>query len=99
MVKTSFYSMVRNNGKNVAVLKTGYSDGTYYYYKSDVGRHWWAIHPLCGQCVTSGKTLKEAATAAHAPAISDKVHQAMKLQGEAMTKLYHAAIAELKDNN
>ena len=94
MKKHSFYSMMRRNGKNQAVLHNGYSNSTFYYYKNYY--HWEAIHPLCGLSVTSGQTLKEAAKNANAPGMMEKINEAMSRNGKQLTAAFEKAISELK---
>lgn len=70
MTKTSFYSVMVKDGKKQAVLHHGYSDGTYYYYKSEFDE-WHAIHPLNGLSVGKGYTRKEAVKQAYLPRVQE----------------------------
>lgn len=58
MKKHSFYSLMMKNNKPQRVLHTGYSDGTYDYYKNS--STWFAIVPNIGLSVADAHTRKEA---------------------------------------
>ena len=73
MTKTSFYSVMFKDNKKQAILHSGYSDGTYYYYRADSAT-WYAIHPLLGLSVASANTRKEASVQAH----SEKIREALQ---------------------
>ena len=94
MKKHSFYSLMRKDGKNKAVLHNGFSDGTFYYYKDNYT--WYAIHPLCGLSVCYGYTRKECADKAHAPALFAKITEDFVKRGETLTAQFENAIRELK---
>ena len=78
MKKTIFYSMVRENGQNIAKLQKGYTDGTFNYYKR--GENWFAIHPINGLSVCTDTTRKAAAEKAHAPAMLERIAAALERQ-------------------
>lgn len=66
MTKTSFYTLVKDaqtQNRACRVMVTGYSDGTFYYYKT--GSTWYAVHPLCGLTISAELTRKSAQSAAH----------------------------------
>lgn len=95
MTKTSFYTLL-SNGKTVdAVLKHGYSDGTFYYYTD--GTRWHAIHPLVGRSVAVGYSRKNASEQAHQ--LIEKVNKAMEKRGAEFTEQFENAIKRLKAQN
>lgn len=95
MKKTSFYSLVRENGETVAKLWRGYSDGTFYYYNNN---GWWhSIHPLTGLGVSSGATRKEVAQASHKKSIFDGIQAHMERNGAELTRRFENAIQTLKE--
>lgn len=81
MKKTNFYSMVREEGQNIAKLQSGYTDGTFHYYKA--GALWHAIYPGNGLSICYGSTRKAAAEKAHAPAMLARVAAAVERQQDA----------------
>ena len=81
MKKTTFYSMVREEGKVIAKLHAGYTDGTYYYYKKDSS--WHAIHPVNGLSICSSYTRKAAAERAHEPQMVERIAAALERQQDA----------------
>ena len=91
MKKFSFYSMVREGGKNIAKLHDGYTDGTYNYYKKDSS--WHAIHPANGLSICCAHTRKAAAEAAHAPHMLERIAAALERQPEAVTRFIDARMA------
>jgi hypothetical protein len=99
MIKSSFYTMVRENNKNVAkLIVNGYSDGTFYYYKNDYGT-WWAIHPLCGMAVARGNTRKEAASVAYSEGVQRALDDMYKNRMDYYKRIgaaFDAAVLELK---
>ena len=76
MKKTTFYSMVRENGAAIAKLQNGYTDGTFNYYKR--GASWFVIHPLNGLSICTDSTRKAAAEKAHAPAMLERIAAALE---------------------
>ena len=58
MKKIHLYSLGRQNGRPVAIMRKGYTDGTWYYYKY-WGR-WHIIHPTTGLSMQVAPTLKGA---------------------------------------
>lgn len=94
MKKHSFYTLL-SNGKTVdAVLKHGYSDGTFYYYNN--GGVWCAIHPLVGRSVAAGYSRKIASERAHDPALLDKMNRVIARDGEKLTAEFETAIARAR---
>ena len=94
MKKTTFYSMVREDGENIAKLHNGYADGTYYYYKKD--SLWLVIHPANGLSICSSHTRKEAAARAHEPRLVGRIAAALERQPEA-TERFAAAVKKAKE--
>ena len=94
MKKTTFYSMVREDGENIAKLQKGYTDGTYYYYKKE--SLWHAIHPVNGLSICSYHTRKAAAEHAHAPRIVERIAAALERQPEAAER-FAAAVEKAKE--
>ena len=90
MKKHEFYTMVRKNGKVVAELQKGYTDGTYHYYKKDYT--WFAIYPDNGLSICAEDTRKAAAASAHNPKFKDMIAEAIKRQ--AVTAERFAALVE-----
>lgn len=99
MKKTYFYSMMKLHNKATAILHNGYSDGTYYYYKSRCGNVWEVIHPLCGLAVTYGYTRKEAAEKAYSSTMAAAIEKAMTERGAELTAQFDKAIEALEANN
>lgn len=93
MKKTNFYSMVREEGKIIAKLHNGYTDGTYYYYKKDSS--WHAIHPANGLSICSGYTRKAAAERAHEPQMVERIAAALERQ-QAAADRFAAAVEKAK---
>lgn len=90
MTKTSFYTLVKGaqtQNRARRVMVTGYSDGTFYYYKT--GRTWYAIHPLCGLSISAELTRKSAQSAAHKK-LPD-VLAFMDRMGESATQMFVSA--------
>lgn len=94
MKKTSFYSMVREEGNVIAKLHNGYTDGTYNYYKKD--SLWHVIHPVNGLSICSGNTRKAAAEQAHAPRMVERITAALERQ-QAAAERFTAAIEKAKE--
>ena len=94
MKKTTFYSMVREDGENIAKLQKGYTDGTYYYYKKD--SLWLVIHPANGLSICSSHTRKEAAARAHEPRLVERIAAALERQPEAAER-FAAAVKKAKE--
>lgn len=84
MKKTTFYSMVREDGHAIAKLHKGYTDGTYHYYKKD--SLWHAIYPGNGLSICSDYTRKAAAEKAHAQSMLARVAAAVERQPEAAAR-------------
>lgn len=85
MEKAFFYSMIRKDNKTQAAPHNGYTDGSYYYYKSDRGRTWYAIHPENGLSIATGATRKEAHEKATAPGMAERIAAALKRQPQTVT--------------
>ena len=94
MKKTTFYSMVREDGENIAKLQKGYTDGTYYYYKRD--SLWLVIHPANGLSICSSHTRKEAAARAHEPRFVERIAAALERQPETAER-FAAAVKKAKE--
>ena len=94
MKKTTFYSMVREDGENIAKLQKGYTDGTYYYYKKE--SLWLVIHPANGLSICSSHTRKEAATRAREPRLVERIAAALERQPEAAER-FAAAVKKAKE--
>ena len=94
MKKANFYSMVRQDGENIAKLQKGYTDGTYYYYKKD--SLWLVIYPGNGLSICSDYTRKAAAERAHAPAMVTRIAAAVERQPEAAER-FAAAVKKAKE--
>lgn len=72
MKKCEFYSMHMENGKKIAKLHGGYTDGTYNYYKA--GFTWCAIVPDTGLAAVNDKTTRsDTVQRAHSIEITDKI--------------------------
>lgn len=72
MKKCEFYSVHKENGKKIAKLHSGYTDGTYNYYKD--GSTWCAIVPDTGLAAVNDKTTRsDTAQRAHSIEITDKI--------------------------
>lgn len=93
MKKTTFYSMVREDGGNIAKQQKGYTDGTYYYYKKD--SLWLVIHPANGLSICSDYTRKEAAARAHEPRFVERIAAALERQPETAER-FVAAVKKAK---
>ena len=67
MKKIEFYTRLMKNGVAVAEKVTGYTDGSYNYYKQAYGT-WCAVHPFSGLAIPTsyGETRKNAVAMAHA---------------------------------
>ena len=89
MKKTTFYSMVREEGQNIAKLQAGYTDGTYNYYKK--GSSWFVIYPGNGLSICTAATRKAAAEAAHDPRMAERVAAALERQ-QAAADRFAAAV-------
>jgi hypothetical protein len=82
MKHCTFYSLVYD-GKTIAKLQNGYTDGLFNYYctKYNGSRTWYAVEPSTGLSVATSNTLKEAAQKATAPAMlkacNEKITQSM----------------------
>lgn len=94
MKKSTFYSMVRENGAAIAKRQEGYTDGTYNYYKR--GATWFVIHPANGLSICTDNTRKAAAEKAHAPAMLERVAAALERQQRA-ADIFTAAIEKAKE--
>lgn len=90
MTKTSFYTLVKGaqtQNRACRVMVVGYSDGTFYYYKT--GRTWYAVHPLCGLSISAELTRKSAQSTAHKK-LPD-VLALMDRMGESATRFFVSA--------
>lgn len=94
MKKTIFYSMVRENGQNIAKLQKGYTDGTFNYYKR--GENWYAIHPINGLSVCTDNTRKAAAEKAHTPTMMERIAAALE-QKQHLAEQFAAAMKQAKE--
>ena len=94
MKKTTFYSMVREEGKNIAKLQAGYTDGTYNYYKR--GSMWYVIHPVNGLSICMNHTRKAAAARAHEPKMLERIAAALERQ-QAAAETFAAAVEKAKE--
>ena len=94
MKKTTFYSMIREDGKAIAKRHNGYTDGTYNYYKKE--SLWHAIHPVNGLSICSSHTRKEAAAQAHEPRLVERIAAALERQPEAAER-FAAAVKKAKE--
>ena len=88
MKKTTFYSMVREEGQNIAKLQAGYTDGTYNYYQA--GSLWHVIHPANGLSISYGSTRKAAAEKAHEPRMIERIAEALERQQPAAERFAEA---------
>lgn len=98
MKKLDFYTMQSKNKKPAAVLVSGYTDGTFNYYKNDRG-YWWAIHPGTGLAVTNCfcSSRKTAAENAHDPFVLEKLKNLMdRDSGKEMVNRFNKLIQEEK---
>lgn len=93
MKKTTFYSMVREDGQNIAKLQDGYTDGIFYYYKK--ASLWFAIHPTNGLAICSEYTRKAAAERATEPAMLERIAAALERQQHA-ADIFAAAVEKAK---
>lgn len=72
MKKCEFYSVHIEKGKKIAKLHSGYTDGTYNYYKA--GFTWCAIVPDTGLAAVNDKTTRsDTAQRAHSIEITDRI--------------------------
>lgn len=72
MKKCEFYSVHLEKGKKIAKLHSGYTDGTYNYYKA--GFTWCAIVPDTGLAAVNDKTTRsDTAQRAHSIEIADRI--------------------------
>ena len=94
MKKTNFYSMVREEGQNIAKLHQGYTDGIFNYYKK--GSLWHAIHPANGLSICSGHTRKAAAERALDPVMLQRIAAALERQ-EDTAERFAAAVEKAKE--
>jgi len=93
MKKTTFYSMVREDGQNIAKRQEGYTDGIFNYYKK--GSSWFVIHPVNGLSICSDNTRKAAAERATAPAMLERIAAALERQQHA-ADIFAAAVEKAK---
>lgn len=94
MKKTTFYSMVREEGEIIAKLQQGYTDGAFNYYKK--GSQWLAIHPANGLSICSSYTRKDAAQRAHEPVMLQRIAAAIERQ-EDTAERFAAAVEKAKE--
>lgn len=101
MIKTSFYSIMMKDNKKQAILHHGYSDGTYYYFKGEIGGTWYAIHPLTGLSVANCYTRKEAQQKAHSSYIQEKLKSiyADKKRYSEMNIYFNQLVTEARNEN
>ena len=93
MKKATFYTLLYNRKTGaVAVVKQGYSDGTYYYYYNRDCATWHAIHPRTGVSVSDAGTRKKCAEIAHTPRRAAAVDKKLSLFGEELIKRFDAAV-------
>ena len=93
MKKTNFYVLRRRNAKISAELINGWSDGNFFYYRSD-GRIWRAVHPGCGLAVCSGYTRKEAVETANTPEMTKRIAELWARDGEKLAAQFVTAIEQ-----
>ena len=93
MKKHNFYTMVREDGQNIAKRQEGYTDGIFNYYKK--GSLWFAIHPSNGLAICSEYTRKAAAERATAPAMLERIAAALERQQHA-ADIFAAAVEKAK---
>lgn len=84
MKKANFYSIMRKDGRVQAVLQNGYSDGTYYYYRSAAYPVWHVIQPATGYSILTDRSRKKAAERAHAPEMIAAINRKMEMNGAAL---------------
>lgn len=97
MKKTSFYSMVHFKGRTKAMLRNGYTDGTFYYFRDERYCNTWnAIHPLCGLSVAAAYTRKECAEIAHSLDVLQRISTVLEERGAELTKAFERAVTAAK---
>jgi hypothetical protein len=94
MKKTTFYSMVREDGAAIAKPHQGYTDGIFNYYKKD--SLWHAIHPANGLSICSGRTRKAAAERALDPVMLQRIAVALERNQDA-AECFTAAVEKAKE--
>ena len=75
MKRINFYALGRIDGKVGAILRSGYTDGCWYYYR--LGRHWHAICPFTGVSIATESTRKDCMTNAHSIATLQRYDKAL----------------------
>lgn len=80
MTRKLFYTAIRRDGEEIALQVKGYSDGIFYYYKSNRFHKWHAIHPATGLCVASARTRCMCQTVAFNS--MEKIEEYMHIHGE-----------------
>ena len=93
MKKATFYSMVREDGQNIAKRQEGYTDGIFNYYKN--GSTWFVIHPANGLSICTDYTRKAAAERANAPRMLERIAAAMERMQPAAER-FAAAVEKAK---
>ena len=93
MKKATFYSMVREDGQNIAKRQEGYTDGIFNYYRN--GSTWFVIHPANGLSICTDYTRKAAAERATAPAMLERIAAALERQQHA-ADIFAAAVEKAK---
>ena len=88
MNRKMFYTALRHNGEIVAFQVKGYSDGIFYYYKSNRFRTWHAIHPATGLSVASAHTRCMCQTVAFNSI--EKIEEYMHKNGERDTAWFNS---------
>ena len=93
MKKCVFYSSMRKDGKNQAVLHSGYTDGVFYYYKNEKYCNiWYAIHPASGLSIAQDYTRKATAEKAHNPELLAVLRDRLNRDGEKLKKEFARCI-------
>ena len=89
MTKMEYYTMTREG----AVLVTGYTDGTFFYYRNADRKEWYAVIMMCGLSIARGRTRAEVQERAYEPDRLAFVKEEIKKRGDELVHAYTEAIA------
>ena len=88
--------MIMRNNKERAELVKGYTDGTFYYYRTDVG-FWHAVHPMVGLSVCCRGSRREVIKDAYNPFFVKRINDEIDKREAVLSAAYRVAIAEAQE--
>ena len=97
MKKHSFFTLCRTRTGIEAMLVSGYTDGTFHYYRGT--EKWHAVHPETGLSVCTASSRVAAASMANSSELLDKIRHAVEMRGAEMKRIFAEKVAIAEQNS